>query len=308
MAYRILLYLGAVFYLATGAVMLAGPQDWYLATPGVEATGGFNAHFIVDIGFAFLVSGALVAAGTWLRRRELILGGLAWPVLHGIFHVAGLALHGAVSAPALWTEVLLVIAPAAVLVAAALAAPLTGLGLGMSGLVHAGLRRFERQWNYDATYLHRMADLMPDSLAVLNGFQAFGGRRGTAPLPLLHGAALAASLKEDCGPCAQITIDKIRAAGADAAQLRALVRRDFDRAHPLSVLGFRFAEAVLAGDPVADPMREGIEERYGEAAVAELAWAVVVARAYPTLKRTMGYGAACQRLDVDGQSETVVAA
>ncbi|WP_300543094.1 hypothetical protein [Maricaulis sp.] len=304
---RSLLYLGAIFYLANGLAMLAGPQSWFGTTPGVSATGGYNFHFIVDIGFAFLVSGGLVGFGVWARQRALVAAGLAWPVLHALFHLIALAIHGAAS-PAIWaTELGGVIAPAAILTGLAVRAPLDGLGAGMGGLVHNALRKFERQWTYDATYQHRLVDLAPDAVPFLAALQRLGGLQTGTPRPLLHGASLAAALHEDCGPCAQITIDRILADGADPDRLRALVRRDFDAADAVSVQGFRYVEAVLAGDPAAVEQCEVLLDRFGESGLAALSLAVVVSRTYPTLKKLMGYGAACQTLDVAGQSETVVA-
>jgi hypothetical protein len=38
-----------------GLVMLGFPADWYPTVPGVIDVGPFNAHFIRDIGVAYLV-------------------------------------------------------------------------------------------------------------------------------------------------------------------------------------------------------------------------------------------------------------
>jgi hypothetical protein len=43
---------------ANGFVMLGAPAAWYAAVPGVAATGPFNAHFIRDIGVAYVLCGA----------------------------------------------------------------------------------------------------------------------------------------------------------------------------------------------------------------------------------------------------------
>src|SRR6476619_8027266 len=43
---------------ANGLVMLGAPAAWYAAVPGVAATGPFNAHFIRDIGVAYVLCGA----------------------------------------------------------------------------------------------------------------------------------------------------------------------------------------------------------------------------------------------------------
>lgn len=73
--------------------MLADPRLWYDTIPGVVLTGGFNQHFVRDIGCAYLAC----ALGLGWRARDP----QAWPaalfaavflLLHGGLHVADLAL------------------------------------------------------------------------------------------------------------------------------------------------------------------------------------------------------------------------
>lgn len=51
-----------------GVTMLGWPQWWYLHLPGVAETGPFNAHFVRDIGAAYLVAG--LTFGALLQRIE----------------------------------------------------------------------------------------------------------------------------------------------------------------------------------------------------------------------------------------------
>jgi hypothetical protein len=105
-----------LFYLALGAMMLIDPASWYEATPGVEHTGPFNAHFIIDVGLAFAASGALWLAAVLApaHRGGLALGASLWPALHAAFHVLGWAQHGPPQGAALWSEVLGIVLVAAV--------------------------------------------------------------------------------------------------------------------------------------------------------------------------------------------------
>jgi len=57
-----------VALIANGVFMLVALADWYVAVPGVTATGPFNQHFLRDIGLIFLLLGARF----WLGRRSLI--------------------------------------------------------------------------------------------------------------------------------------------------------------------------------------------------------------------------------------------
>ena len=53
---------------ANGVFMLVAPADWYVAVPGVTATGPFNHHFLRDIGLIFLLLGGALLVG----RRSVI--------------------------------------------------------------------------------------------------------------------------------------------------------------------------------------------------------------------------------------------
>lgn len=52
--------------------MLAAPEEWYAAIPGVAATGPANPHFIRDIGCAYLVVALTLF---WLAKAPK----QAWP-------------------------------------------------------------------------------------------------------------------------------------------------------------------------------------------------------------------------------------
>jgi hypothetical protein len=86
----ILAFLGLI-HVVTGIWMLADPMGWYLAVPGVIGTGPMNHHFIIDIGLAFIASGAgmIVSLSAARSAAAFALAGATWPALHGVFHVWG---------------------------------------------------------------------------------------------------------------------------------------------------------------------------------------------------------------------------
>src|SRR3546814_5141163 len=76
---QFLLLIAAVTCIANGAFMLAKPLDWYVFVPTVVTTGPPNAHFIRDIGLAYLGSGLILlyAAANPIRHwRAAVVGGL----------------------------------------------------------------------------------------------------------------------------------------------------------------------------------------------------------------------------------------
>ena len=91
-------------------------------------------------------------------------------------------------------------------------------------------------------------------------------------------------------------------AGVAPATLAAIVAGDAARLSPEVALGVRFARAVLAHDPDVDACREEIVQRWGARAVLALAFSVMNAQLYPTLKYALGYGKACTRIVVAGET------
>lgn len=96
MIVRILLLLLGVLHVVSGVFMLVAPGVWYVVVPGVVMTGPFNAHFIYDIGMAFVASGIGLAYGARPGRTAAIVAcaGAVWPVLHALIHIKGWAANG----------------------------------------------------------------------------------------------------------------------------------------------------------------------------------------------------------------------
>lgn len=77
---------------ANGVLMLAAPNFWYGAVPGVVDTGPFNPHFVRDVGCAYLVAGGALAAFAWdARARAAALAGSVFLALHAAVHLSDAA-------------------------------------------------------------------------------------------------------------------------------------------------------------------------------------------------------------------------
>jgi len=85
---RLISALLAALFAANALAMLAAPAIWYGVVPGVPATGPFNAHFVRDIGAAYLVASLGLA---WFSLSPL----RAWPALvcAAVFLCAHAAIH-----------------------------------------------------------------------------------------------------------------------------------------------------------------------------------------------------------------------
>ena len=167
-------------------------------------------------------------------------------------------------------------------------------------LMHRGVAAFERQWNYDASYVHEMIEADPRAAWMFQRATGLGKYRKDVPVDALAAAAITAVRHEDCGPCTQLGVAMAERAGVDPKVLRAVLTETPLMMPPDVALAWRFTRATLDHDPSADQYRDEIVKRWGPKAVMSLAFAMVTARMYPTVKYAMGHGQACTRIVVGG--------
>jgi hypothetical protein len=86
---KTLLLIVAAVLAANGLAMLGWPDTWYHTISTVPSTGPFNAHFVRDIGCAYLVSAGSLAccAVSPERGRPAALTGSAFLLMHAAVHV-----------------------------------------------------------------------------------------------------------------------------------------------------------------------------------------------------------------------------
>ena len=126
---------------------------------------------------------------------------------------------------------------------------------------------FERQWQYDASYLRDIIEVSP--LAAWRFFSAarLGNYCRDLPVEALVAAGLTAIRSEDCGPCTQLGTAMAERRGVSPEILRAILKDDVDAMSEDAALAWRFTKATLAHDPAADDYRAVILERWGPRAV-----------------------------------------
>ena len=172
-------------------------------------------------------------------------------------------------------------------------------------MLHAITRAFERRYDYDATYMHEIADTSVGAFAKLALSQPMNTHREGVTLDALYAARIAAVRFEDCGPCAQLVVNMALEAGVTPSMVRAIVARDETRMSAYALRGLRLADAVLA-PASTDAERDAVLARFGEKGLVTLAYSIACTRIYPTMKRALGHAHTCERLRVEG--ETHVAA
>lgn len=162
------------------------------------------------------------------------------------------------------------------------------------------IARFERQWNYDASYMRALIELSPWAFIKFALVSSLG-HGPEAPAAALAAAGLVGTLTEDCGPCTQISVDLALARGLAPATLQAILAGDMAAMGPDAALGYAFAKASLARDlEEADRLRDEVTRRWGKKGLTNLALVLMASRTYPTLKYALGHGRACSRVEVAG--------
>lgn len=174
----------------------------------------------------------------------------------------------------------------------------------IKAFLHRSVNKLEKSFGYDARYLHEVIDVSPSAFFKFGLFQIMSNHRDGAPVEAYCAARIAATLSEDCGPCAQLTVDMALAAGVNPKHIAALLRGDLEQAGRDAELGFRYGIAVSQNTPNAVALSEEVERLYGKRALVSMAYGVACARVYPALKRGLGHGAACSKINVS--DETIV--
>src|SRR5438067_1667985 len=83
--------------------------------------------------------------------------------------------------------------------------------------------KFERDWNYDASYMRDMINASPRAAWLFSRVTALGRFRRDVPIEAWCTAGITAVRHEDCGPCTQLAVTMAERAGVSPAVLRAVL-------------------------------------------------------------------------------------
>ena len=165
-------------------------------------------------------------------------------------------------------------------------------------ILRKAIDKFERQWDYDASYMRDMIEASPRAAWLFSRVAALGRFRRDLPVEAWCTAGITAVRYEDCGPCTQLAVAMAERAGVRPAVLRAVLEDDLGAMPPDVALVWKFTRATLAHDAAADAYRDAIMKRWGRRALVSVAFAITAGRIYPTAKYALGHGKACMRVVV----------
>ena len=94
----------------------------------------------------------------------------------------------------------------------------------MKTIARRRLEAFEREWNYDAAYMHEILDAGGlEALMAVANLDKISNYRRDIPLEPSFVAKLAAVRAGDCGPCTQLVATMAERVGVDPAAMRAVL-------------------------------------------------------------------------------------
>jgi hypothetical protein len=175
----------------------------------------------------------------------------------------------------------------------------------LTWLIKSRLTAFERRFAYDTSYVRELLAVDRSAFFAFAKTTAMTKYRRDVPAHVYYAVKLTGVIAEDCGPCSQLGTSLAIADGVTPKVLASILRGDTDAMTDEVALGVRFARAVLARDLEADAYRAEIVRRWGKRALVSLAFALTMARVYPTLKYSLGFGRACTRVLV-GDEQVVI--
>jgi HrpA-like RNA helicase len=175
----------------------------------------------------------------------------------------------------------------------------------LKSLLAAPIRAFERRYDYDMSYARELLEIDTAAFLKFGRVTALSQYCRDLPIDAAFAAKLVGTLHEDCGPCTQLVVTMAEAQGVAPTTLKAILQRQPDALPADAQLGYRFAEAVLMRHPDADTLRQAVVARWGRRALVSLAFGLLSARLYPTLKYALGHAHTCVRVQVAGEALAV---
>jgi len=143
------------------------------------------------------------------------------------------------------------------------------------------LRATSKRYGYDTSYLDMMLKVSPSAFFKFASLAKASSHREVVPVEASFAAKLIGALAEDCGPCTQLVVDMALEAGMPNDQIEAVLRHDPRAMNGATVLGFRFADAVVRRSPDDEEYRDAVRAEWGEKGVIDLTLALQMGRMFP---------------------------
>jgi alkylhydroperoxidase family enzyme len=156
---------------------------------------------------------------------------------------------------------------------------------------------FERQYNYDSTYMRELLESSQQGFSKFNNFLPLSSHREKLTIEDYWVAKLAAMQVEDCGDCLQLNVRMATEDGVSTSLVEAILRADNTLPDALKDV-YDYAQYVASNDTVDPDLLDRITIRYDKAALLEFGLCIATAKVFPTIKRALGYTRSCSLVNI----------
>ncbi|MBL4597623.1 MAG: hypothetical protein JKX93_01505 [Rhizobiaceae bacterium] len=159
------------------------------------------------------------------------------------------------------------------------------------------IKRAEKRLGVSLDYTHQIAQTDIGLLTRYNRIFGFLDPNLKTTALAYHAARLRGAIAADCGTCVEAEISLAKQANLDEQTISNLVSGNYETLPEEIAAVAELSDAVTARREDAPQAREIIKQKFGEAGLIELSYAMNGAALLPGIKRAMGYATACD-LDV----------
>jgi alkylhydroperoxidase family enzyme len=165
-------------------------------------------------------------------------------------------------------------------------------------LILARIAPAEQEWGVSLDYCRFIVRVSLRAAFKFAKLLAVDEYRRVLPPGPCYVARIVAVRDEGCGTCLQIVVSQAKKAGVPPEMLRAVLDGKLDDLPEELREAYRFAEAVVTANGEEDALRERIRLRDGDEGLIEMALDIASCRAFPTIKRALGYAVSCSEVAV----------
>lgn len=149
-----------------------------------------------------------------------------------------------------------------------------------------------RRYDYDVTYMHELVDADRISARKFAFAMPFFTQTPKVPGKAYWAANLRATMQADCGPCLRLVATMAEENGISSSLIWEILSGT--TADDDARLGADYADAVLSNSPELPELIHRISKAWGHKGLASLSKAVCSGQFFPTFKRGLGHGQACE--------------
>lgn len=160
----------------------------------------------------------------------------------------------------------------------------------------------QTRYDYDVRYMQDVLNVGSLTFLKYMGFQTMATHCGNLSDELLYAVRLRAIIEDDCGPCTQLVVNMALEAGICASLIASIINNELSDLPEEIAQVCNFTNLVIARSPEAEDIKEQVVAKWGQQGLITIAFAISSYRVFPALKYTLGYGATCQRIQVNDVS------